>query len=52
MAKPKNALEREPLFMKWWIGYSQHVYVSAPPRHGWMVDVARAAFAAGVEASE
>ena len=39
--------EQERAFMEWWLRYSQQVYVSAPPRKGWVVDVARAAFAAG-----
>lgn len=41
--------EQERAFMEWWLKYAEEVYVSRPPRKGWMVEVARTAYAAGAE---
>ncbi len=46
---PVPSAGQEQAFMEWWLRYSQEVYVSAPPRKGWMVDVARTAFNTGME---
>ena len=40
-------IEQERAFMAWWLRYAEEVYASSPPRKGWVVDVARTAFAAG-----